>query len=128
MSLNESIRGFVVGDNLEIRRTVTNLRSPITGAWLTIKRHHGVTDGDATIAKVISTVDAPGTGQVITAGGAEVDGDLRFDLTPEDTRKLGTLGYVYDVQIECEDDAIFTLEKGTLRLTLDVTRAPEDED
>ena len=50
-----------------------------------------------------------------------MDGDLRFDLTPDNTASLGTKRYVHDIQIKLVTRKIYTIEKGTLQLTAGVT-------
>ena len=119
--LTVEITGFVAGDDLEIRRTVTDLPSPIEAAWLTLKLYPSQPDGEAKLQKKVTTTDVPGTGQIVVAGGPGVDGDLRFDLTPADTTDLRTKRYVHDIQIKLVTDKIYTIEKGTLQLTAGVT-------
>lgn len=121
--LDVAITGYIAGDDLEIRRTVTDLPDAIAVAWLTIKRSPIQADDDATIQKRITAVDAPGTGQIVSAGGPESDGDLRFDLTQEDTDDLETAEWIYDIQVKCSSGKIYTLERGTIRLSAGVTRA-----
>ena len=116
------ITGFVVGDDLEIRRTVTDLPAPIESAWLTFKRYPRQPDEEAILQKKITTVDVPGVGQIVVAGEPDVNGDLRFDLTPTDTMVLDTRLRAYDIQIKLTTGKIYTIEKGTLQLTGDVTQ------
>ena len=113
------ISEFVVGDDLEIRRTITGLPAAIETAWLTIKREPSQED-DAVLEKEITTGDVPGTGQIEAAGGVGVDGDLRFDLVPADTRALGALEWIHDIQIKLAGGKIYTVEIGTIGLTTDV--------
>ncbi len=115
------ITGFVEGDDLEIRRTVTELPAAIETAWLTVKRHAGQLDSEAKLQKRITPTDVPGTGQIVAAGGPGVPGDLRFDLTPADTEALGSRQFVHDIQIMLDGGKVYTIEKGTLQLTADVT-------
>lgn len=123
MSLNETITGFVVGDNLEIRRSVSDLPESIDTAWLTAKIRPGQADEDAVVQKTVTTTDAPGVGQVEEAGGPGAAGLLRFDLVPADTLAIGTRRLVYDIQIALENGSVFTVEKGTFQLTDQITRA-----
>ena len=116
------ITGFVVGDDLEVRRTVTDLPAPIESAWLTFKRYPRQPDEEAILQKRITTVDVPGVGQIVVAGEPDVNGDLRFDLTPTDTMVLDTRLRAYDIQIKLTTGKIYTIEKGTLQLTGDVTQ------
>jgi hypothetical protein len=118
--LSVQIAGFVEGDNLEIRRTITGLEAGIETAWLTVKREPTQEDDDAVISKAITTTDVPGTGHIETAGGVGVDGVLRFDLMPADTRALGELKWIHDIQIELTSGKIYTVELGTIELTGDV--------
>jgi hypothetical protein len=115
------ITGFVVGDDLEIRRTVTDLPAAIEAAWLTLKHYSTQPDTAAKLQKRITTSDAPGTGQIVAAGGVGIDGNLRFDLTPANTTLLGAKPYVHDIQIKLSTGKIYTIEKGTLQLTAGVT-------
>ena len=122
-TLTGTITGYVVGDNLEVRRTVTELPAALEAAWLTIKRHAREPDLAAVVAKVISTGDNPGTGQITEAGGVGVDGALRFDLTPTDTTALGAASWVYDIQVKLTNGTVYTPEVGRVDLTADVTRS-----
>ena len=122
-TLTGTITGYVVGDNLEIRRAVTELPAALEAAWLTIKRHAREPDLAAVVAKVISTGDNPGTGHITIAGGVDVDGALRFDLTPTDTTALGAASWVYDIQVKLTNGTVYTPEVGTVDLTADVTRS-----
>jgi hypothetical protein len=122
-TLSGTITGYVVGDDLEIRRTVTELPDAIATAWLTVKQHSRQLDDDAVLEKEITESDVPGTGQIEVEGGVGIDGTLRFDLTATDTTLLGTKTWVYDIQIKLDNGKIYTPEVGTLTLTLDVRRA-----
>ncbi len=115
------ITGFVEGDDLEIRRTITELPAAIAVAWLTVKRHHNQPDEEAKLQKRITSMDVPGTGQIVEPGGPETDGDLRFDLTQAETESLGTKRHVHDIQIKLVTGKVYTIEKGTIQLTSDVT-------
>ncbi len=116
------ITGFVVGDDLEIRRTVTELLAPIEVSWLTVKHHPGQPDEEARLQKRITTTNDPGTGYITNTGGLDIDGDLRFDLTQADTADLGTRRYVHDIQIRLTSGMVYTIEKGTIQLEADVTK------
>lgn len=116
------ITGFVVGDDLEIQRTVTDLLAPIEVAWLTVKHHPGQPDEEARLQKRITTTNYPGTGYITDTGGPDVDGDLRFDLTQADTEGLGTRRYVHDIQIRLTSGMVYTIEKGTIQLEADITK------
>lgn len=119
--LSVAITGFVAGDNLEVRRAVQELPAALADAWLTVKHHRLQPDAAAVLQKHITATDVPGTGQIVTAGGDGIDGDLRFDLTGIDTETLGTRSYVYDIQVKLEDGTIYTIELGTVQLTGGVT-------
>ena len=119
--LEIQITGFVVGDDLEIRRTVTALPAAIETAWLTLKRYAAQPDEEAKLQKRITTTDVPGTGLVVEAGGPGTDGDVRFDLTQTDTADLGARKYVHDIQVRLTSGKVYTIEKGTIQLTAGVT-------
>ena len=116
------ITGFVAGDDLEIRRTVTQLPVAMEVAWLTVKLHHNLPDAAAGLQKRITATGVPGTGQIVEAGGPGTDGDLRFDLSQADTAGLGARRYVHDIQIRLATGKVYTIEKGTIQLTADVTK------
>jgi len=118
--LTVEITGFVAGDDLEIRRTVTDLPSPIESAWLTLKHYPSQPDDEAKLQKKITTTNVPGSGHVVEAGGPGTDGDLRFDLTQADTTSLGAKQYVHDIQVKIGTGKVYTIEKGTLELTAGV--------
>jgi hypothetical protein len=120
--LAEEITGYVAGDDLTVTRTVTNLPEAMAKAWFTIKRYHTQSDDDAQIQKEITTDDEPNVGQITDAGGAGEDGALRFDFTAEDTEGLSDHKWTYDIQIKLSDGTVFTLEKGSITLTMDVTK------
>jgi len=122
-TLSGTISGYVVGDDLEIRRTVTDLPDAIELAWLTIKQHNRLADSAAVVTKAITESDVPGTGQIEVDGGVGSDGTLRFDLTPDDTTALGTRTWSYDIQIKLDNGSVYTPEVGTITLTSDVRRA-----
>jgi len=121
-TLTGSITGYVVGDDLEIRRTVTDLPDAIAKAWLTIKQTARDPDDDAVVTKEITESDDPGVGCIEVDGGVGADATLRFDLTTADTTTLGIREWVYDIQIELDDGTIYTPEVGELQLTSDVRR------
>ena len=122
-TLTGTITGYVVGDDLEIRRTVTDLPDAIANAWLTVKRHNREADEDAVVSKEIDEDDAPGVGRIEVDGGVGADATLRFDLTPTDTTALGDSDWVYDIQVKLDDGTVYTPEVGTVTLTADVTRS-----
>ena len=121
--LGVKIAGFVQGDDLEIRRTVVDLPSPIDAAWLTLKRSATEPDASAALQKKITTENVVGLGAIEEAGGNGDDGELRFDLTPADTESLSSLRYVHDIQIKLESGKVYTIEKGTVQLIRDVTKS-----
>jgi hypothetical protein len=121
--LTVEISGFVSGDNLGFRRTVTDLPNAIETAWLTVKRYEEELDASAQFQKLITVTNAPGTGQVEAPGGSGSNGTLRFDLTPAETAALGSLIWVFDIQVQLDGDSIYTVEKGTIQLTRGVTDA-----
>ena len=94
------ITGFVEGDDLEIRRTITELPAAIAVAWLTVKRHHNQPDEEAKLQKRITSLDVAGTGQIV---------------------EPGTKRHVHDIQIKLVTGKVYTIEKGTIQLTVDVT-------
>lgn len=124
--LDATLSGYVAGDPLEVRRTVTTPTAAIAAAWLTLKTHAGQSDADAALQKEITTDEQAGVGWIATAGGPSEDALLRFYLTAEETRALGTKSYLFDVQVLLDGGlGPYTLEIGTFQLTGDVTKASE---
>jgi hypothetical protein len=123
--LTVEITGFVAGDNLEIRRAVTDLPSPIVTAWITLKAFPGL--GEIVIQKEIDETDEPGVGQIEEPGDETTPGDIRFDFLPADTTLMGAARYVYDIQIILDDDTVYTLEKGRIQLTAGITAVTIEE-
>ena len=121
-TLDATITVFVTGDTIQVRRAGTDLSGSITLAWLTVKLNDRVSDTDALIQKEITTGDVPGTGQIVGAGAEGASGDLRFDFTSDDTELMGDSVWSYDIQVKLDTDEIFTPEKGTVELTMDVTK------
>lgn len=121
--LDVSISGFVVGDNLTIRRTITGLEgSALALAWFTLKTYPAQDQEDAALQKRITVDNVPGVGRIEAAGGGGDDGVLRFDLTAAETAALKDRSYVYDIQVKLADETVYTLEVGTFQLTADVTQ------
>lgn len=122
--LAASITGFVAGDDLEVRRGVTEVPSALDKAWLTIKRHDNEADAQAILQKVITTADVPGTGQIEDDGGGDGEATVRFDFTDADTLLLGGASFVYDIKVKCSTgDKLYRIEVGTIQLTRGVTDA-----
>ena len=122
-TLDATITGFVAGDTFEVRRTVTDLSGSMTLAWITLKLNERMSDTDALIQKEITTGDVPGTGQIVAAGAEGASGDIRFDFTTDDTELMGDSVWVYDIQVKLSTGEIFTPEKGTVTLNMDVTKS-----
>lgn len=119
--LDASITGYVAGDDLVIRRTITSLPDAIAAAWITLKHRAGQPDDDAVIQKMISETEVLGVGHIEDDGGLGVNGILRFDFAQADTLAMKTAEYVYDIQIKLDNGAVYTVEKGTIQLTAGVT-------
>ena len=123
-NLSEEITGYVSGDDLRVDRTITGLESPIEKAWLTVKRHVRQPDDEAQVRQTVTTVESE-DGQVVTAGGPEESGEIRFLLTAADTESLSGREWVFDIQILLEEGSLYTTDKGTIQLTPGVTKATE---
>jgi len=124
-----TIEGFFSGDDLDIERDVTGITvsDPLIKAWLTIKTAPSVADAQATIQKVITTIQVIGTGQ-ITQDGSALNGNgtasMVFNLTAVNTALLGTgRKYYFDVQVKTLSDKVYTPDKGTIQLTQGITDA-----
>lgn len=122
-TLDATITGYVAGDDLEIRRSVSGVGEAVTDAWLTIKRYAGQPDSAAVMQKHVTTVDVEGTGQIEVAGDADTPAEIRFDLTPANTLALGVSPWVFDIQVKSDSGKVYTPVKGTITLTAGVTEA-----
>lgn len=131
-TLNNVIQDIVLGDALEITRTITNIDTNdlLVRAWLTLKRVEDQRDDDqeALISKEITTVDNPGVGQITDDGASDGIGGVRFDIRNADYG-LGVAGgikpfipYNYDIQVQTVAGLIYTPEKGTLTWTDEETK------
>lgn len=126
----DSIDGFVVGDDLEVRRAVTDIPTgqTLTKAWLTIKTSLSQLDSEIT-QKVITTTDVPGTGAILDDGTGDAAGVLRFDLSPADTVKYAKQRirqvFYFDIQVQTSGGKLYTPFKGTVDGEPQVTLAAE---
>lgn len=123
-NLADAIEGFVVGDDLQVRRTIGNIPATQTviKAWFTIKSQ--VSDLDPGIMqKVITQSDNPGTGRIEDAG-ASGTAIVRFDLTPADTLLLTPkTKYWFDIQLRTSLPGTYTSNFGYIRSSAQVTDA-----
>ena len=126
-NFNGKIKGFAVGDDLEVYRTITNVPvgEPVVAAWFTAKVSFLDTDDAALIKKEITTTLDVSEG-VIADDGAGGTAILRFFLKPADTAQLGnpereTAPYHYDIQVKTLSDRIYTPEIGKITGTDQVT-------
>lgn len=119
-SLEATIKGFVVGDDLGIKRTIDRSLSKLPNgttivlAWMTVKKKVADTDVEAVFQKVITTSNQAGIGQIENDGAGDVDPVLRFDLVRADTLGIGTRARFYDIQVKTNTNKIYTPEKGRI--------------
>jgi hypothetical protein len=124
-SYNVTISGFVVGDDLDIIRTVTNIPSGqlIDKSWFTVKIRYTDTDARAVFQKIITTALEPTQGHITDTGVTGVGGVL-FVLNGVDTILLRPdAEYFYDIQIKTDADKIYTPESGIIIALPSVTSA-----
>jgi hypothetical protein len=119
--LNATIAGYVVGDNLEVRRQVIDLPVFMTRAWFTVKASPDDLDSAALVQKVITEEDQVGVGEIELPGDSSGVGSIRFDLLSEDTEAIGTVARSYDIQVMLDGGNIYTIEKGRILLTGQIT-------
>lgn len=119
-NFNGKISGFVVGDDLEVYRTITNVPTgeTVIKAWFTVKINQDDTDAAALFQKVITDVIDFTQGEIADAGalGTAI---LRFFLTADDTATLGNPtraidSFFYDIQVKTVSDRIYTPETGKI--------------
>jgi hypothetical protein len=123
-SFSNQITGFVVFDDLDVKRTVGNIPpgQTVSEAWLTIKAVETALD-NSLIQKHITASLVAGQGQITDTGGSGT-AQLLFQLTGTDTGALTPgVNYVYDVQVKTSAGKHYTPEKGTIQGVSQVTLA-----
>lgn len=111
------ISGFVVGDDLELYRTITAIPSGqiLQTAWFTVKKTFAATYTNALIRKRITNTQSLSSGWIEDTGSTSLVGILRFYLSPEDTLTLHPQSeYPYDIQIALDNGDIYTPETGVI--------------
>jgi hypothetical protein len=123
------ITGFVVGDALEVYRTITKIPEgeTVAKAWLTVKLAVADDDSEALFQKVITTTLDTVEG-VIEDDGSSGTAIIRFFLNSDDTSTLGNPerdagNFVYDIQIKTSSGLLFTPEIGKIKAKPQVTLA-----
>lgn len=129
-NFKDRITGFVLGDDHEVRRTVTGVPEgqTITKAWLTIKLKEKDADDDAVLQKSVTTTDQPGIGQIEEDASGDPEGTavVRFDLTNADTAPLiAQREYFFDVQVLTSADKLYTPFKGKLKGEGEITKTTD---
>lgn len=84
-------------------------------AWLTLKPYPegvDVADGSATLQKIVSITNVPGTGQITDTGAVNGSGVIRFDVTASNTTALGQRDYIFDVKAKTSAGAEFPVARG----------------
>lgn len=115
-NLNDNISGFVAGDTLEVRRTITGIPAgqTISKAWLMVKIMQTDVDASAIITKEITDANQAGIGHVTDTGG-DGTGEVRFDLTPANTALLVSgNSYAFGIKIRTSTGNLYTPFKGTI--------------
>lgn len=121
-----SIDNIVAGDKYQVDHPITNVPAGqlLTKAWFTVKLT-ATEDDPGVIQKILSMTNQPGVGQ-ITDTGASGTGQVRVDLTKDDT-KLLTPGvrYFFDIQVltDAADPGPTTTVLGRLQALQGVTEA-----
>jgi hypothetical protein len=114
-----------VGDTYTIQRTWADLPpgDAATKVWMTAKTDP--TGADPGVwQKVITTSDVPGTGQITDDGGSSGSVAFRVDIAKADSRLLTPATEIhYDMQVLTGAGHLITLEIGTFRTVMDVTKA-----
>lgn len=110
------IDDFVLGDDLEIERSITSIPTGIVidSAWFMVKRKFEDTDAQALISKTISTVDTAGIGWIENTGGSGT-GLIHFYITATDTALLTALSeYQYSIKLKFDNGKVVTPEIGVI--------------
>lgn len=123
-NLTDTITGFVRGDDLDIRRTITNIPAgqTLTEAIFTVRTANLNT---IVLNKKITSVLVAGKGQ-ITDTGADGEGAVWFQLTGGETGDciLLTADTPLPFDIQCKTDAgkFYTPVKGMITAVEEITR------
>lgn len=112
--LNGTINDLVAGDDLDVKRTITDIPAgqTLVKGWLTFKGNLNTAD-PGLLQKVITATPVVDVGQ-ITDAGASGTGAVLFQLTKADTAAL-PIGKptAYDIQVKTSAGKIYTAERGT---------------
>ena len=122
--LNAVIQNFVVGDDIDITRTITAIPAgdTVAKAWFTVKRQEDDSDARVVFQRVISSV-LTSSGIISDTGGSGT-AVLTFHLLAADTVLMtGGRGYVFDIQLKTMLGKIYTPEKGTITGKKQITLA-----
>jgi hypothetical protein len=113
----DQIKGFVVGDDVDVERTCTGIPAgqTVTTAWLTVKESVSQDDNQAVFQKVITPSPVSGQGQITDDGDGDGIAVLYFHLTAENTALLkAKKAYLFDVQIKTSALRTHTPYKGII--------------
>jgi hypothetical protein len=104
-------------ENGRLEYTLTGiLGSSISKIWYTIKKDASEGDSDLTLQLTLADSEI-----AITDTGA--DAEIAVTLTAAQTAALSARAYVFDIQVQMDDDSIATPIIGVFTVTADVTRA-----
>jgi len=124
-NLTAKIIGLVGGDDLEVRRTITNIPTGqvLAQARFTVKLNEDDLDAAAIFQKSITSTLVASQGQ-ITDTGANGTGVVSFFLQASDT-VLMTPGseYHYDIQVRLDNNRLYTPEKGRITTVRQITQS-----
>lgn len=123
--LDVAITGLVVGDTIKFNRTYTTLPVgiTITKVYLTIKAKEADLDA-AAILQISITGSLTSAGQITDASTS--DGSISFNLIVSAAQSAPLTpkkNYYYDFQGIASDAAIYTFEKGRIKLVKGITDA-----
>jgi hypothetical protein len=129
-SVYQYVAGFVVGDSLRLEREYKTIPVGVTidKAWLTIKARLKDLDAAALIGPKVITVTQNAHGQIVNETSAITPTityiGLFFDLSIAETVLLvPDRKYYYDIQLRGSDGALYTPERGDLKMKPQVTMA-----
>lgn len=121
---SETISDVVAGDDLDVKRTITNIPATqtLTKAWLTFKTKPSDAD-PGLLQKVIAPGAVVGQGQ-ITDTGASGTGSLLFQLSQANTLALPVgIDVHYDIKVLTSAGKIYTASQGVYLSAARVTAA-----
>jgi len=117
MALGTLIEDLVIGDDYDVRRTVTDIPegATLTDGWLTVKLEKTDADEEAVFQLHITAIESA-DGIIDDAGGSSSgSGSLHFQMNATNTALLSSrVSYYYDIAVLTNTVKRHTVEGGQI--------------